>query len=504
MALAQSQGGSFSDNFKEKTIEAMIAPAATPSTMYQDFAAKRPMEVETYLAAPIKLATETGIKVPRIETLYAMLHHANIVNQSRPQQEPPSPVAMQPPPRLSSAPAPRGMSNGMRGGRSYSQGPPRRGPPPMGPPPMGRPPANGMPPPRGPPPQQALPRDLSYEDPGLDEFSHLVLYEDATEDVQSQNGYANGGPPPPNDLALKERELMLRQRELQLRQQEMNMRRGNGRRASSGRDAFDDGDDDFFDPMEARGPPPPHINPDNLDMLSVTSRKNRKMPSASQFRKNPEMASNNSRPPSSFSRHFGFGRNRTSARMIENVPGMHDSLYDNPMMSYSSNRYGSVDRREMHNESRANSLTAARLNEVGGPGPYPPSRRTSHSPGHPPMPHGGRGMGPNGMGPNGATPNGMGPNGMGPGGRPSPPGMMRPPVPRHAPGQGSAVAPHQDQQNGVRTPFKGPPSNNNLTGSANTSAGSGDSGRSANIDSENSAQSSRSSLEPRHGMPTAR
>jgi hypothetical protein len=82
-----------------------------------------------------------------------------------------------------------------------------------------------------------------------------------------------------------------------------------------------------------------------------------------------------------------------------------------------------------------------------------------------------------------------------------PPGLMRAPVPRHPPGQGNAVAPQQvEQYAGVSNsyPPKAPlPNVRSLTGSASASAGSGDS---ANIDSENSAHSSQSSLGPRQAL----
>lgn len=199
------------------------------------------------------------------------------------------------------------------------------------------------------------------------------------------------------------------------------------------------------------------------------------------------------RPSSSFGRPF-LGRNRTSTRMINEIPGLHDSLMDNPMMGYSSNRYGNVDRKEMNDESRANSLTASRLNELGQNGfPPPPSRRTSQSPGNPFNPANAPMKRP-------SPPNGhYNPQR----GRPLPPGLMRAPVPRHPPGQGDAVAPQQvEQYAGVSNPYppKALPPNPNvrsLTGSASASAGSGES---ANIDSENSAHSSQSSLRPKHAL----
>jgi hypothetical protein len=193
--------------------------------------------------------------------------------------------------------------------------------------------------------------------------------------------------------------------------------------------------------------------------------------------------------------------------MNDTTAGLHDNLMDNPMMSYSSNRYGAVDRKELHEESsRANSLTAGRMQDLGhggGPYPAPPNRRTSQSPGNPLNPMS-RAMGrpsPPNEGyhhPNGML-NGM-PNGTG---RPSPPGGMRAPMPRHATGHGNVAHPQQaEQQVGVSKPFpplKGP--SKSLTGSASASAGSGDSG-SANVDSSGpSAHSSQSSFAPRQPLP---
>ena len=76
--------------------------------------------------------------------------------------------------------------------------------------------------PRGPPPRRP-----DMEENELEEFSHVMLYDNMQEDggYDMQNGSSG-------DLALRERELMLRQKELALREREYNMRRrmpnGNG------------------------------------------------------------------------------------------------------------------------------------------------------------------------------------------------------------------------------------------------------------------------------------
>lgn len=471
------------------------------------------MEVETYLGSPIKLAQSVGLKVPRIETLYALLHHANITNQQKPREQPGTPAVNVNgafPTRLSSAPLqPRppmngpngsGMQNGMgrgQGGRTSSMGgaprpmgPPgmRRGGPMNGPPHgYGRPMPNGY----GPRPGQQSRRGSIENDLG-EEFSHVVLYDDIPEGSGS-----------PDELALRERELMIRQREIQLREQEMRMRRGPAPRRgppapsvrNGGFDEDDDDDDEYFDPTSR--PAPPLIDPDNFDMMSVTSRKTRKAPTNNQIRNNPETADMSRREGGHNSRPPAFNRNRSSARLIGQLPSAHASLMDDPLMAYSSNRYGAVDRQSLGQDSRAASLTSARLDELqfAGPqnnmqgGPYP--RRSSQSPGYlnsPPI--GGRGSG-RPSPPNGYT------NGYPAGGR-TPPGGMRQPIPQYPPGQGNAVMPHQVEQHaGVSAlnPPKGPMNKRSLTGSASASAGSGD-----NLDSENSAHSSQSSLGPRLPM----
>ena len=145
--------------------------------------------------------------------------------------------------------------------------------------------SNGYPP-RGPPPPNQLSHRPSFEGDDLGEFSHLMLYDDAIPEggvAPGFNDMGNGGAQGASDIALRERELALRQRELQFRERELNMRRGGGRRPPpSNHGGFDDDDedgDDFFDPMDNRGPVMAPVDADNFDMMSVTSRRTRKAPS---------------------------------------------------------------------------------------------------------------------------------------------------------------------------------------------------------------------------------
>lgn len=533
LTLAGARGCSFSPDFKERIMEEMIVTKEANSIMYQDYSSRRPMEVETYLGSPLKIARTSGVKVPRIETLYAMLHHINIVNQKRPAQAPPAALNGGPVSRTdapSRGPVPNGpmmngpmmnghngpMTNGSMGGGphpmrsrgsrapSMTNGAPppgmRRGPPPgmngYGP--------NGMGP-RGPPMQ----RRSDFEDnSGLDEFSHLVMYDSPADGYEGGPGPYGGGPSPNSDMAIRERELMLRQKELALREREMNMRGPMGPMPPRARpppshmgdfDEEDGEDNDYFDPMAYRGPP---VNADNVDMMSITSRRNRKQPSVGQLRSNPEGNGPSNRRSNPFSK--GFRSNRSSSQMTSmNTQGLHENIADNPLLGYSSDRFGVADRSNIVREgrdSRAGSLTTARLNELSqGPGysaGYPPmNRRTSASPGHPLSPGG-----PMRNGPSPPGHNGYGPNGMTPNGRPSSPNV-RQPTPRHPPGHGNSVAPQQvESRAGVSSlnpPPKGGPQVRSLTGSASASAGSGDSGRSAQISHETSAYSSQSSLGPR-------
>ncbi|GAB0139861.1 hypothetical protein EsHS_00000500 [Epichloe bromicola] len=503
LRLADVNDCKLAPDFKQRTMDDMSKPNLPESIMWQDYVARRPMEIETYLGSPIKLACESQVPVPRIETLYAILHNLNIVNRSRPKPgDVPPPPSMMPPsspvsspqPRVASQAGHRPMMTGMPTGNGMAPRQPRPrtssnfGPPGMRrqPPPMNAGPTNGYP---RPPPSmnggsRAPSRRGSMDGNDLEEFSHLVLYDDIPEGSEPSLGGDS-------DLALRERELQLRQRELALREQEIRMRRGppGPRRGPhpmrNSQQVFDDDDDDddFFDPAAAAGTPT--IDPDNFDMMSVTSRKNRKAsgPSASQFRRNPET---DGPPPSRGSRFRpNFGRNRTS--QVTHLPTTNDNILDDPMLSFTSNRYGAVDRGTMGGGSRANSLTTSRLDDTqygpspGGPpginGAYP--RRASQSPGNPygPPIRGGRPSPPNGYAPS-------------MNGRPSPPDGVRQPVPRYPPGQGNSVAPQQVEQHvGVSALHPPKPRNvRSLTGSASASVGSGE------IDSEQSAHSSQSSF----------
>ncbi|KAK8099199.1 alcohol dehydrogenase [Apiospora kogelbergensis] len=504
MQLAIAQGCSFTPNFKDSTVKEQCQPSESGSIMWQDYIARRPMEVETYLGSP-----------------------ATLLGQQRPKEVPaahPAPSGSPsagngPMPRMSTngPPPPRQMANGMPNGNGMGRAGPRprnssnyTGPPPgmrRGPPPsMG----NGGPPNgyRGPPNGYAGSRQPSrrgsMEETDLNEFSHLMLYDDVAE-----AGPDGTYPGDNTDITLRERELQLRQRELALKEQEMRMRRGPpgppgppGPRRRPGPPpsvrggAYDDEDeelDDFFDPNAV--PMTPMIDPDNFDMMSVTSRKARmNTPNQKQIRQDPEMGNGGAQMPARNSRFRpNFGRNRTSQIGMASIPGLHENFLDDTLMSSTSNRYAGVDRGQMQQSSRANSLTAQHLDQMSGPGgmsgmngPFP--RRVSHSPGGPYSPSirggNGRPSPPNGM---------MGGPGMN--GRPSP-RMACDNRFRDTPGswERGCASESGTTCRGERPPTTEAQNVRSLTGSASASAGSGDS---INLESEPSAHSSQSSLGPR-------
>ena len=133
LRLADANGCKLDPDFKQRTMDDMTKPDRPEGIMWQDYLARRPMEFETYLGSPIKLARETRVPVPRIETLYAVLHHLNAVNRSKPKPSevlpsntmPPSSPVSTPQPRAQSQAAHRPMPSGMPNGNGMGPRQPR-------------------------------------------------------------------------------------------------------------------------------------------------------------------------------------------------------------------------------------------------------------------------------------------------------------------------------------------------------------------------------------------
>ncbi|KAF3905157.1 hypothetical protein AA313_de0200174 [Arthrobotrys entomopaga] len=233
-------------------------------------------------------------------------------------------------------------------------------------------------------------------DNDLEEFGHIVMYGDMlhtddTDDLvlagsEDRNPTLADGHQRPHHLSIREREYQLRQRELALKEQELalqrNIRPGNRRKGprSSNYDYEDDDDEEEEYFNQPHGGPGPYINPDNIDMMSVTSRRNRRLPNTNSLRGgfSTNLAHRMSYHAAGGSAR-GRNKDRASSTLISDFPTPHSSLADDPLLNYSSNRYPTLQ------SSRANSLTTSRFDEYAAHGaltghPPLPSRRASATP----------------------------------------------------------------------------------------------------------------------------
>ena len=397
--IARHQNCTFPKTHINDIIATMTSPFPSPSetsepldpnlftTMYQDLLANRPLEFEVYLGNPVRMAEDLGIEVPTLQALYALGRHINKSrtkgDASRSPQIPQLP--RQPVPR---APSVQSMVNGRGRGigpRSFSDGPAaqtngRGGRPPL-------PPQNGV---RGSP--NPLPRRSSFEGE-FDQFKDIALFaeqlpaDDPHHHYNQSNGESpnlNNNPrpraPPPNargqsDFDLRSRELMLRERELQIREREIEMQRRQGRIRHNVPSTIMDDDEDEEGGVPPGGQPVSQrqlmSTGDNFDMMSMTGRRSRnKQPPPSgrgkPFPGGDPNAGSGGRLMSLGGRSKSGGR---SASVISASQATFDPLNENPLMGFTSNRYPGVDTRTLAANSRANSLTSQRMDEMGmGPG----------------------------------------------------------------------------------------------------------------------------------------
>ncbi|BFZ64220.1 hypothetical protein YB2330_005359 [Saitoella coloradoensis] len=405
--IAYTAGCSFPEGYRDQVINEMTsAPTATPSMMYQDYLARRPMEIEVFLGNPLFMAKELGLSAGRLQTMYALLQHTNIMNQKQAHLPPPpvgatSPVMPRPMSRRQSNVSVRPPMVPPSTSQHRMPLPPRTHTEPMMAP--RRPPPNGYPPQammngRGArtAPPQSVSRQNSVED--LQEFADIALYGDQVGQDSSDGPYMRPRQRnPEQDMQIRERELALRQRELALREREMALSQGRGPagpppvsvpKARSGKVSrkkstmdFDDSDDgDDFAPIGGGAPMlPPGVNPDEIDMIAFTAKK-RAMRGKPPGR--PAAAIAGSGRSMTFTGRFRLPRNRSSANVHnDGLAGLNDPIMEHPMHSFASNRYPGVDTKSLVDTSRANSLTAASLAEREGP--YPSMQGPSMSRGGP-------------------------------------------------------------------------------------------------------------------------
>lgn len=337
------------------------------TTMYQDLLANRPLEFEVYLGNPVRIAKELNVNVPNLQALYAIARH---INKSRTRGDSArSPKFPQPrhvlPPRESL----QSLTNG-RGRpsppRSSSDGPPLSNG-------RGRFGTNGHTPPRGPH------RGGSF-DGEFDRFKDVGMYGEPNGDIPHP---ANGEPDPnfppqqrsrppphsrnPSDYDLRSRELMLRERELQIREREVEMQRRQGRLRHNVPSTILDDDEDEDDSRLPNAPQRPlAMAGENFDMMSVTGRRARQHQQVQATIRQKAFAGDPN-PGNSGGRLMSLGgRNKgRSPSALSSSQAVFDPLNENPLMGFTSNRYPGVDTRTLTANSRANSMTSQRMDEMG-------------------------------------------------------------------------------------------------------------------------------------------
>jgi len=400
--IAQSQSCTFPSDFKQNVLDSMTSSPQSSSMMFQDFLARRPMEVQVLLANPISIARLAGIEVPHLETIYAVLHHINQVNQTRTTANVTRTSSANSTPPLAQPAV--FASSPMNPQRSSAATSIRQVPSPMM-----RPIAALAPQPRQrarlPPRSQSeqtnrrvLPSeadgphgDVSHRDSygeqydGLEEFASIAMYGDTIGSEIPTMPMQQSAPPDAYrgsrnaDIAMRERELQLRQRELALREREMRTGMMNGRRA--GPKYYGEDDDDGDDYYDADMPTPrmemapsrivapqmqqPPMDPSGFDMMSMTSRRNKRFPSMQNLRMTPSASGMDFIPRSQPSRNTGRPRMAKDRSMAADyIPRNHTSIYEDPMIAATSNRYPTVDTKTLTDNSRANSLTAQSFNDA--------------------------------------------------------------------------------------------------------------------------------------------
>ena len=236
---------------------------------------------------------------------------------------------------------------------------------------------NGYSDPRHPPPRPSL-------DGEFDQFKEGATYGDSvSEDLAPPRPIVNGEsgsspprarPPPhprgPSDFDLRNRELVLRERELQLREREIEIQRRQGRiRHNVPSTIMDDEEDE--DDTRSTSQRPPMVGGGNFDMMSVTGRRARKQQANVALRGKQPFAGGDPNIGGGSGRLMSLGgRNKGRSQSSMSVSqAAFDPLNENPLMGFTSNRYPGVDTRTLTANSRANSFTSQRIDELGmGPG----------------------------------------------------------------------------------------------------------------------------------------
>lgn len=375
LRIAEQRGTTFPYDFKARILSQTSSSKETKSPMYQDFLAGRPLEIEVYLLTPIRFAERASISVPNLKSVYAMLNHLNIINQ----QHPPSPV-----PQLHARLAPqltgqshignsrphmiRGATDGlvMNGGRAMSMV--------YGPPPNSGQPRSSHPQSR----RQPVPVSRQDSLEGLEEFAAVAMYNDMVpggggqyqdpriaSDLHGEASYAgsrmNRSLPTRSSTAQgyhapqqQSSQRLPRQGAFAAMGQKMSAMRLSSRGKAENFDDDDD-DDDYVDVTPtSRGPP---VDPDQVDMMSMTRRARNSAMSQRNDSDGALFNSGRSKPRQS----------KSSAQALMNdIPGIHDTVTSTALFGMGDNRYGTVDSRSLAKSanSRLNTMQSERLNSI--------------------------------------------------------------------------------------------------------------------------------------------
>ncbi|KAG5520105.1 hypothetical protein PMAC_001181 [Pneumocystis sp. 'macacae'] len=373
LQIAKAQNCNFDIDFKSKIINIMTADTSQ-SVMFQDYTARRPMEIQVFLANPLDIANKHNIDVPRLEIIYSLMHNLNNCKNIRkpspstsaafPRQLSPKPVVIkeQRKHRLIHEPNGYNIPSGDRHNHK------RRSP-------------------------QLLIRRDSLE--GLQEFADIAMYGDmihiSNADDNETHDYQNyvcnnnsdsynciprqrRGTLSHNFMSVKEKELALYKREKMLYGKETLEHKKKAIQYPKNHisDDYSTASYDYDDYTEfpisnAPQNAPPPINSDNFDMMSMTFRRHRKNTS--------KMSANNIR--NTFNNRFDINNDHTTrgerqrsrsrsqqySLLDSSLLDTCDYMQNNLMLGYSSNRYGTVDSKTLVN-SRTNSLTTTGSNEI--------------------------------------------------------------------------------------------------------------------------------------------
>ncbi|CCG81150.1 putative 2-dehydropantoate 2-reductase [Taphrina deformans PYCC 5710] len=367
----------FPYDFKSKVMQSMITTKEAKSTMYQDFLAGRPLEIEIYLTTPIRFARDAQIDAPHMRSVHALLSHINRINQQKPASPLPNAASRLAPQHTGQSVLTqsrpymhRGLTDGatmQNSGRAMSMV-------------YGAPPTtNGYARAPVPPPQSRrapsaqITRSESLE--GLEEFAAVAMYSDLVpnNEVYPSTARSHSALPgvandysgrqqnrPPSRASTSQgyypttaqgNQRPPRQNAFAMMGRKMSNLRASGRGKTGDFDDDDDDDDAYIEsPVADRGPP---IDPEKVDMLAMTRRgRNSALGNRLEADRMGSLANGRPKPR----------QTKTSDALMHDIPGVHDAVTNSALFGMGDNRYGTVDSRTLAKSAnvRLNSMQSVR------------------------------------------------------------------------------------------------------------------------------------------------